>query len=375
MRELDLLRFLAAFSVVVFHYSTFGCRVGFSAFYAFLDSIAKYGYLGVELFFMISGFVILMSARGRGLFEFIISRVSRLYPAFWVCCTATFVFVLFTEGHAEVIASKEGVNFYQYLMNLTMIGRWFGAVSIDGVYWTLYQEVKFYLLVGLVLLLKNFSYIEALMLRVKRFPWIEMLLLIWLISCVILDLSTSENIVFRLLRFALIAKNATFFIAGATYYLIWLKGFNWIRIILLCITLGFAIFQKIAQIENLKAWGHEGHSEFIIAGIVISFFLIFLLISLRKTGALSSRDWIFWGSLTYPLYLIHHRIGGILIRDFSSYVNEYLLFFGLISLMFFFAYLIHVLFEKHGTLWLKKLLQANFARLQPPKEKKDKLRP
>jgi len=97
--ELDLLRFMAAFSVVMFHYSFRGAagKPGntFTTFnYAPLAGAARYGYLGVNLFFLISGFVILMSANGSSPRRFFISRFVRLYPAYWVCCSITFLAAL-----------------------------------------------------------------------------------------------------------------------------------------------------------------------------------------------------------------------------------------------------------------------------------------
>ncbi|MCU0650139.1 MAG: hypothetical protein MUF00_19285, partial [Gemmatimonadaceae bacterium] len=76
---------------------------------------AKYGYLGVELFFMISGFVILMTAANGSVRDFVISRAVRLYPAFWVCCTATFLVTMFI-GEPRYSASLE-----QYIVNMTML--------------------------------------------------------------------------------------------------------------------------------------------------------------------------------------------------------------------------------------------------------------
>lgn len=90
--ELDLLRFLAAIAVVFFHYAFRGYAGDdlTTMHYPALEPVAQYGFLGVHLFFMISGFVILMTAGDGSVKRFIASRASRLLPAFWVCCTITF---------------------------------------------------------------------------------------------------------------------------------------------------------------------------------------------------------------------------------------------------------------------------------------------
>ena len=64
VNELDLLRFFAAFSVVLYHYTFRGYAADDMSIvpYPLFAPISKYGYLGVDLFFMISGFVILMTA-------------------------------------------------------------------------------------------------------------------------------------------------------------------------------------------------------------------------------------------------------------------------------------------------------------------------
>lgn len=77
---------MAALAVMIFHYGFRGNAVGMSQFsYEPMAEAAKYGYLGVELFFMISGFVILMTASAGSLRRFCVSRAVRLYPSFWIC--------------------------------------------------------------------------------------------------------------------------------------------------------------------------------------------------------------------------------------------------------------------------------------------------
>lgn len=91
--EIDLLRFVAAISVVWVHYTFMNVsRPDYNplAFPEFVP-VSKYGYLGVELFFIISGYVVLLSAQGKTVRQFFVSRVTRLYPAYWFACTLTFL--------------------------------------------------------------------------------------------------------------------------------------------------------------------------------------------------------------------------------------------------------------------------------------------
>lgn len=83
---LDAVRITAALVVVLYHYVALGTAWGLSGtqhLFPALRPFALYGWLGVEIFFIVSGFVICMSAWGRTVGDFATSRISRLFPAYW----------------------------------------------------------------------------------------------------------------------------------------------------------------------------------------------------------------------------------------------------------------------------------------------------
>jgi exopolysaccharide production protein ExoZ len=63
-----------------------------------LAQFTWFGWVGVEVFFVISGFVITNSARGASPIEFLKGRVLRLYPAAWICATLSLFALIFIAG-------------------------------------------------------------------------------------------------------------------------------------------------------------------------------------------------------------------------------------------------------------------------------------
>ncbi|PFG44044.1 peptidoglycan/LPS O-acetylase OafA/YrhL [Isoptericola jiangsuensis] len=148
---LDLLRFGAAAAVLVYHFTATPTASHYwgqdvPTLFGGLNEVTRYGWLAVEAFFVISGFAILWSTQGRGVAQFVGSRVGRLYPALWACVLATAVLQAFwTDGRR--------LGWGETLANLTMAPDLFGAQLSQVVYWTLLVELKFYVLVGLLLAL------------------------------------------------------------------------------------------------------------------------------------------------------------------------------------------------------------------------------
>lgn len=119
--ELDALRGLAVLAVILFHYSTrydqlFGHR---QQPYP-LDF--KYGYFGVHLFFIISGFVIFMTLeKTASIRMFAFKRFARLYPAYWFSALLTFAIITLASLPERLLSRRV------LLVNLTMFQGWLNA--------------------------------------------------------------------------------------------------------------------------------------------------------------------------------------------------------------------------------------------------------
>jgi peptidoglycan/LPS O-acetylase OafA/YrhL len=288
VNEIDLLRFLAAIAVVLFHYCFRGYAADHMTTMPFESGapFAKYGFLGVQLFFMISGFVISMTAGSGDIQHFVASRISRLYPAFWACCTITFVASLAVGG------ALFHVGIRQYLINMTMLSEFVGFPPIDGVYWSLFVEIRFYLLVFIVLMFRQIARMQ-----------------IFLAAWIVVSLLLHPFVDMPVLQYIFITDYSSYFIAGATFYLIWKNGVSAGRLLIIasCLTLG--ITKAIDKLVWFRAYYSTTINQYIVAAIILSFFIIMLLVSTRRTGFFLGRRWVMLGALTYPLYLIHQNIG------------------------------------------------------------------
>jgi peptidoglycan/LPS O-acetylase OafA/YrhL len=137
LSQLDGLRAVAALSVVGFHYTA-----RYDAALVHVQPLPfslAWGHLGVELFFIISGFVILMTVdRARSPADFVFSRASRLFPTYWVAVLLTAL----TLRAVQMPGYERSA--FDIAVNLTMVPNQFGVASIDGAYWSLGIELMFY---------------------------------------------------------------------------------------------------------------------------------------------------------------------------------------------------------------------------------------
>jgi peptidoglycan/LPS O-acetylase OafA/YrhL len=278
IHAIDLLRIVAAFAVLSHHWN-WPLRASFEALPGYPAILARHGgFFGVSLFFLISGFVILKSAQGISARAFIANRAIRLYPAFWVCCTITWIISW---------ADSSGRSFGEYVLNLSMFPEAFGVHPVDGVYWTLAVEAKFYGLIAVVIALGCVHRIEAVL-------WA------WLVLAKVLDDPFTSRM--------LMAEQAPFFIGGCAC-LILSERQTLSRWALFCSAAACGLVEALTQAAQIARLFKTAPVSSVTVIIVLLLFLVVLASAMGWVRLRRSRVLAAAGATSYPLYLLHAEIG------------------------------------------------------------------
>jgi peptidoglycan/LPS O-acetylase OafA/YrhL len=331
--ELDVLRFTAAMAVLIYHFTFRPVIHGVLREDAFgwFSEMTRYGYMGVNLFFMISGFVIIWTSEKRSARDFVISRIARLYPSFWVCVLITAALVICFD-HAAVLSLQT------VAWNLTMAPGPLGKPFVDGVYWTLFVEAKFYFLIFLLIVTHNMA-------RIEKWLWA------WLIVSAVCASRYPPHWLDSLVMY----PYGIYFISGAFFYLVRQRGMTVSRGVALAISCGLGALYAIEQrFEFANPSGSE--SVMPVVGLIVFFHGLFLAIVLRPGLLPNSKIWFWLGCLTYPLYLLHNRIGKLLWSHLPTEFSDWtslLITTGIVLMM---AWLVAAIVErrvcKAFALWL-----------------------
>jgi peptidoglycan/LPS O-acetylase OafA/YrhL len=276
LEGIDLLRGLAALWVALSHYLPHWNQRGG---HALILVPHDWGIYAVELFFVVSGFVIFMTLdKCRSVADFAYLRFSRLYPVYWstlIAVTAAYDLFFHQKPWLGGVAA-----------NLTMFQEFLGYEHFDVVYWSLSVELAFY---GIMALLFAFG--------LHRRP--RTIVAVWL------ALSCAWALFYRApgphlpgdprdkLALFFAFDHAPFFAMGILFYDAARRG--WSRSGLALMAAALAAETVINRLPG-----------FCVASAVA---LIFAAALSGRLGFLVSRATLWLGAVSYSFYLVHRNLG------------------------------------------------------------------
>jgi peptidoglycan/LPS O-acetylase OafA/YrhL len=325
---LDPLRFGAALGVAIFHqmfWSWAWVSIGVPGFerqvaadvlYPSAAPFTWFGWVGVEIFFVISGFVIANSASRASPKEFLLGRALRLYPAVWVCATATLlVLVLFGSGPASEFILP-------YIHAMTLVPKGVTGQWLDNVYWTLAAETAFYGLVFCAMHTRTITLRRlafGLTIYSAAFNAVALLVL----SCTTpSDLPYLIILMFRVPAADFLMTHGCFFALGIWLFISAnrkLTTLERVAVAVACLS-GAAEIYFFASFLLTSIPAISGQSALVpimVWAAAVGLIAYGANKNRRSAGAASPAAPAYWrtlGLITYPLYLTHDVIGAAIIR-------------------------------------------------------------
>ncbi len=281
-KELDALRGVAALFVVFFHF-TMG-REEYNSFF-------KLGTTGVDLFFIISGFVIFMSLQkiSKGI-DFVINRISRLYPTYWTCVFFTFIMISSFSIYTKTFIAK--TDLITLSGNLSMFQFYFQIKDLEATYWTMIIEMIFYISMYVLYKLDALKYITT----------------IGIISCIvdILIIYYFHDIYYikEIIYWIPLLQFLPLFFAGIIFYKIRINKENKFLnygIIIFCLFCQFALFPDTGRSRRFIS-----RPEYIM--MLSLYFVLFILFVNFKLSFIVNQMSLFFGRISFALYLTHCHI-------------------------------------------------------------------
>jgi len=310
IRYLDGHRGVAILLVLLYHaYSRWPALVPYGAEFRHIPVFAG-GWLGVNLFFMISGFVILMSLdNSTSAGEFLYRRWLRLFPAMLICSAIIFATAGFFHERPQGIPGLRDL-----LPGLTFIEpNWWRKILgspqgfLEGAFWSLFVEFKFYIVAALT----YFRFGRTAQPAVLFTLFLSTILVQQLARLGVADALWTVNYWLHQLSFDYFG----WFAAGAACYLYTSGGGKkWLYAGVL-----MALVSAVFVSNNF-------HRASIIAACAVA---IFFTASVYLNGlqkVLCNRILLYFGFVSYPLYLLHENMMISMIVKLGAYFPEQLYF-------------------------------------------------
>lgn len=301
--SIQILRGGAAWMVVFHHF--FQIFFNHNTSNSIVNFLSYHFSIGVDIFFVISGFImayVVSTNTNLTFLSFIKNRLIRIVPNYWFY-TFSFLFVgLFIK---ELYVNNETVE--TILMSLFFISHPNPTLSLGytptlPVGWTLNFEMFFYFLVGLSLLF-NFN-------NSRRLFFICVILIMFVTIYKIFKIDFYNQILaqVRLLEFV---SGISLFLLREKYYKLFHSNF--------LIIFGCLMLYSVFTIDKLS----------ILIYVVISSFIVYMFLLFENMFSRNKNNFInilvFQGKISYSLYLSHSMVLLVLFNIFYEFVYSYTL--------------------------------------------------
>jgi len=274
--ELDALRAISCLNLLLFHFTyVYANKYGFSTPLGFAFPYGKYG---VELFFMLSGFVNAMTFVGkRSVKDFIFARAIRIFPSYWAVILLTVFLLSYLPLFHWQLSPGE------IWANLSPMPRLFGYENFEPVTWTLQIEMLFYATLVIMMMCGAF---KNMLKSNNAFPDSFLARPMWII----------ENVCYM--------RNMPLFAMGMLLNEIKNKrGNTKLNIAGIC----YAAF--VFQAVDLR--DHNPAATVLLFGLLTA-------CAWGKVPPLRFKPLLFISTISYTLYLFHNNIGSTLIYSLEK---------------------------------------------------------
>jgi peptidoglycan/LPS O-acetylase OafA/YrhL len=320
--ELDILRFLAVLIVFLAHFTD-----TFNQVYQIVPEnlkyapIFRYGPVALSLFFIISGYVVTMTSIKRNIREFTITRLSRIYPLFWVSCIIAFLLPRIFATHSYLAFTSVKT----FLANLTMLAPIFGQPMINPVFHTLIVELLFYFFIGITIYFKLWNRILT-------------VIAIMFGLCIINSFFADQGLQTFFPAFA----------AGMLFYFLKIGyGKKWIIFILLLIAIAISVYTgKVLSLDIERLYNDNIQFKLpVYMTVIVVVFILFYFISRGKIHIKNYPLFQILGEIAYPFYLFHIYFL-VFYWYFRDKVQADLLLFGIAIAITLVSWVLNVYVEK-----------------------------
>ena len=307
---LDNIRGVAILFVLIYHffyiYPMESGVIYFQELYK-INELLNFGAIGVSLFFILSGFLMAASMdKNISPYKFLIKRFNRIFPVYWIV-------IILTTLIYNYIGYKD-ISLIQFIMNFFMIQDiFYGSKHIDGVFWSILIEIKFYILCFFIIIFNQY----------KNIKYFFLIMLIFSIFAVLSRIYLNKDIGFGIFLYFSIMLNGMLFYKFINNNE---KTFLYVQPIYLLYLFTISSY----------AYGKSSYSYAWVISIIL--FLLFYKFKFK------SKILSFFALISYSLYLIHKNLSYLIMNYFDKNIYLGLLFAFTISTLF--SYYLYKFIEK-----------------------------